>query len=146
MNRRGFVRLACIACTGFPATSALLSSCQPLHYVTGTLTPEGILLSPLEFLDPGERSGEYRKYIIVRHDRLEYPICLYRLSEKEYSALLMQCTHQGTELQAGGDRLHCPAHGSEFDQQGKVMLGPAESGLRVFQVMADDKRILIQLQ
>jgi len=146
MNRRGFVRLACVACAGFPAASSLLTGCQPLHYVTGTLTTEGILLSPLEFLDPGATSGEYRKYIIVRNDRLEYPICLYRLSTTEYSALLMQCTHQGTELQAGGDRLHCPAHGSEFDQRGNVTQGPAETGLRVFQVAADDKRILIQLQ
>ena len=30
----------------------------------------------------------------------------------------MKCTHQGAELQASGDVLQCPAHGSEFNNQG----------------------------
>jgi Rieske Fe-S protein len=104
------------------------------------------VLSPVEFLDPNTTGPYYRKYIIVRNDQLEYPICLYRLSETSYSALLMQCTHQGTELQAGGDRLHCPAHGSEFDQQGVVRQGPAEISLRKFPVLVEERRILIQLK
>lgn len=146
MKRRRFVHLACVACVGLPAGSALLAGCQPIHYVTGTLTSDGILLSPVEFLDPAEKGAAYRKYIIVRNDRLEYPICLYRMSETEYSALLMRCTHQGAELQAGGDRLHCPAHGSEYDQRGKVRQGPAEVSLRSFAVVADARSILIQLK
>jgi len=146
MNRRGFVQLACAACGGGPVASLLLNSCQPIHYVTGTLTSEGILLSPVEFLDPAMKGTYYRKYIIVRNEQLEYPICLYRLSETEYAALLMQCTHQGTELQAGGDKLHCPAHGSEYDQRGKVTQGPSETNLRTFPVVADARRIVIQLR
>lgn len=128
MNRRSFVHLACAACGSLPTASLLLSSCTPIHYVTGSLTAEGIVISPVEMLDPAEKGvAAYRKYIIVRNEQLEYPICLYRFSETDYAALLMQCTHQGTELQAGGDRLHCPAHGSEFDQRGKVRQGPAET-------------------
>jgi Rieske Fe-S protein len=144
MNRREFIHVSCSACCLAPA-AILLNGCSPVHYVTGSLTSEGILLSTVEFLDPAQSGPYYRKYIIVRHDRLEYPICLYRLSETDYSALLMQCTHQGTELQAGGDKLHCPAHGSEYDQRGKVTQGPSERNLRTFPVIADDKRILIPL-
>lgn len=144
MKRREFIHVSCSACCVLPAMM-LIGSCQPVHYVTGSLTSEGIILSPVEFLDPAEKGPYYRKYIIVRHDRLEYPICLYRFSETDYSALLMRCTHQGTELQAGGDKLHCPAHGSEYDQRGKVTQGPSEQNLRTFPVVADEKRILIRL-
>ena len=146
MNRRRFVHLACSVCAGVPGGAALVTACQPVRYVTGSLTSDGIVLSPVEFLDPATKGAYYRKYIIVRNEQLEYPICLYRLSEKEYTALLMRCTHQGTELQAGGDSLHCPAHGSEYDQQGKVTQGPAEENLRTFPVQADEKQILIQLR
>ncbi len=144
MNRRHFMHIAC--CLSAPVSSALVLGCQPVHYVTGSLTVEGIALSPVEFLNPESKGASYRKYIIVRNEQLEYPICLYRLSETSYSALLMRCTHQGTELQAGGDQLHCPAHGSEFDQQGAVRQGPAELALRTFPVLVDDTRILIQLK
>lgn len=146
MNRRRFVHITCSLCAGLPAGASLLLGCQPLNYVTGSLTAEGIALSPVEFLDPKTKGAYYRKYIIVRNDQLEFPICLYRLSENSYSALLMQCTHQGTELHAGGDRLYCPAHGSEFDQQGAVQQGPAENSLRKFPVVVEEKRILIQLK
>ncbi len=144
MNRREFIQVSCATCCMLPA-AIVLDGCQPIHYVTGSLTSEGIVLSPVEFLDPAQAGAYYRKFIIVRHDQLEYPICLYRLSETDYSALLMQCTHQGTELQAGGDKLHCPAHGSEYDQRGKVTQGPSEQNLRTFPVVADAKRILIRL-
>ena len=142
MRRREFVHMTCSACIGFPAAAAFLASCQTLHYTTGSLTSEGIVLSPMEFLE----GTNYRKYILVRNEQLEYPIALYRFSATSYSALLMQCTHQGTELQAGGEMLHCPAHGSEYDQRGKVTQGPAEINLRSFPVVADERRILIQLK
>ncbi len=142
MNRRQFVHLTCSACVGIPAGASLLTACQTMHYTTGSLTAEGIVLSPIEFLE----GAIYRKYIIVRNEQMEYPICVYRMSPAKYTALLMRCTHQGTELQAGGDSLHCPAHGSEYDQNGKVTQGPAEINLRSFPVVADERRILIQLK
>lgn len=41
--------------------------------------------------------------------------------ENKYHALWTGCTHQGTELQVFGDRLQCPAHGSEFANTGAVL-------------------------
>ena len=87
-----------------------------------------------------------REYIIVRNDKLEFPIYLYRFSETEYSALLMKCTHQGNELNASGDHLHCSAHGSEFNNKGIVAQGPAEKNLRAFKVTVDNQKIFIDLR
>jgi Rieske Fe-S protein len=57
----------------------------------------------------------------------------------------MQCTHQGAELQAFGDKLQCPAHGSEFSNRGQVESGPATAPLRTFPVSADNNELKISL-
>jgi Rieske Fe-S protein len=87
-----------------------------------------------------------REYIIVRNEKLEFPIYVYRFSNDDYSALLMKCTHQGNELQASGDHLSCPAHGSEFNNKGAVAEGPAEDNLRAFKVTTDNDKIFIDLR
>ena len=90
--------------------------------------------------------GGYRSYVIVRHDDLQYPICLYRISEEEYSAVLMRCTHQGAELQVAGDQLTCPAHGSSFTKWGKVVAAPAATDLRRFDVSVKENQLFIDLR
>jgi Rieske Fe-S protein len=87
-----------------------------------------------------------RPFIIVRNERLEFPIYLYRFSDDEYAALLMKCTHQGNELSAAGDHLYCSAHGSEFNNRGVVAQGPAEKNLRTFKVTSEGDKLLIDLR
>ena len=87
-----------------------------------------------------------RDYIIVRNAALQFPIYLYKFSDEEYSALLMKCSHQGNELQASGDHLHCPAHGSEFNNKGLVAQGPAEDNLRSFKVTPMGDKLFIDLR
>jgi Rieske Fe-S protein len=124
----------------------VLSGCQSTHYATGTMEPDGISISPSEFRYLKRDREMVRQYIIVRNDALEFPIYLYRFSDNEYSALLMKCTHQGNELQASGDHLHCSAHGSEFNNKGVLAQGPAEKNLRAFQVIAGSDEIYIDLR
>ena len=71
---------------------------------------------------------------------------VYRFDDNKYEALLMKCTHQGTELQAFGDKLQCPAHGSEFNKHGKVENGPASASLRTFPVTITDDQLQISLK
>jgi Rieske Fe-S protein len=145
MNRREFVKITCTSCMGTSIMASMLASCATTHYVEGTMESNGIAVAASEF-KMTEGSKAFREYIIVRNDRLEVPICVYRFSDSEYTALLMKCTHQGTELQAAGDHLHCSAHGSEFDNRGKVSQGPAEQSLRTFNVMVNESKLLIELK
>ena len=124
----------------------VLTSCQSTHYATGTVEPNGLSIPKSEFNYLKKDQPMIREYIIVRNDKLEFPIYLYRFSDKEYSALLMKCSHQGNELQASGDHLHCSAHGSEFNNKGRVAQGPAENNLRSFKVTADNEKIFIDLR
>lgn len=99
-----------------------------------------------EFKTMSKGKVTYRSYIIVRNEALQYPICVYRFGDNEYSALWMQCSHQGTELQASGDFLQCTAHGSEFSNKGRVTSGPADKDLRSFPVTVNNNQLFIDLR
>jgi cytochrome b6-f complex iron-sulfur subunit len=49
------------------------------------------------------------------------------------------------ELNVNGDMLSCPAHGSEFNNKGAVLQGPAERPLKKFPVTTDNENIYIHI-
>ncbi len=107
------------------------------------MNENGLLIDLKEFKNGKD---DYRPYVVVRHDDLQYPICVYHIKDDVYSALLLRCTHQGAELQVAGEQLTCPAHGSEFNKQGKVMQGPASADLRSFPVTVANNQLFIDLR
>jgi Rieske Fe-S protein len=110
------------------------------------LGTDGLYLNIDEFRINNKDKESYRPFIIVRNEALQYPICVYRFSDSEYHALWMQCTHQGTELQVSGNLLHCPAHGSEFNNRGNITSGPADKNLRTFPVTVMQDKLFIDLR
>ena len=146
MNRRKFLQNSCAACLSATALSGILASCQATRYVAGSLGKDGLTIGVNEFVVNGNNKETYRSFLIVRNEALQYPICVYRFSENEYTALWMSCTHQGAELQASGDRLQCSAHGSEFTNHGKVSNGPADRDLRSFPVTINNDQLFIDLR
>jgi len=146
MDRRDFIINSCAACLSATALAGLSASCKSIQYVSGKLSMDGVLLNADDFRIMEQGKASYRSFIIVRNEALQYPICVYRFNENEYSALWMQCSHQGTELQASGDFLHCTAHGSEFSNKGKVTNGPADKDLRTFPVTTTNNQLFIDLR
>ena len=146
MDRRDFLINTCAACLSATALSGLLSSCKSTQYIPGKLNTDGVLVNADEFKTMSKGKVTYRSYIIVRNEALQYPICVYRFGDNEYSALWMQCSHQGTELQASGDFLQCTAHGSEFSNKGRVTSGPADKDLRSFPVTVNNNQLFIDLR
>ncbi|RYF92075.1 MAG: twin-arginine translocation signal domain-containing protein [Chitinophagaceae bacterium] len=146
MNRRSFVKNSCLACLGIATGSTLLTSCKTMLHTSGSLTDDGIKFPLRDFALSKGTSIKHHAYIIIRNDVLQYPICVYRLNETTYSALYMQCSHQGAELQASGDRLTCPAHGSEFDNSGLAKQGPADQSLRSFPTSIIGEDLFIDLR
>ena len=142
MERKTFIKSCGFACLGLALPGLLLEGCAGSKIIAGNMDQTGIAV-PLPSFDLGK--GDYRKYVIVQHEKLKHPICLFRFSATDYSALLMQCTHQGAELQVFGDRLECPAHGSQFSDRGVVKNGPADTNLRTFPVTIQQDHIHITL-
>ena len=127
MQRKEFIKACGFACLSGVFLSAMLESCGSTKIISGNISNSDLVIPVSDFLT---KDNEYRKYIIVHNDKLSYSICVYRFNEKEYSALFMRCTHQGAELQVFGDRLQCPAHGSEFNNKGIVQSPTLDSSLR----------------
>ena len=143
MVRKEFIRSCGFACLGGTALVAMLEGCGSTKIVAGTISNSDLVVPASSFALKGNK---FRRYVVVQNDNLKYPICLYRLDLDKYAALLMRCTHQGTELQVFGDRLQCPAHGSEFNNKGIVQNGPANQNLRTFPVTIQNDQINISLK
>jgi len=145
MNRREFITQSCLTCLSAGILPAVLSGCQSAHYASGVIDATGISIAQSEFVFEKKGQPAIRQFIVIHHEKLEFPIYLYRINDSTYSALWMRCTHQGSELNASGDHLYCTSHGSEFDFNGKVKQGPAEKNLRTFKTSVQDEKILIEL-
>lgn len=145
MNRRNFIRTGCIGCMSGGLLLTALESCSTTKMINASII-DADLVVPLKHFVNDKEKNTYKPYLIVHNDRLQYPICVYRTNDRDYHALLMKCTHQGAELQVFGDKLQCPAHGSEFNKDGGVSSGPAATALRVLPVTVDDQTIKISLR
>jgi Rieske Fe-S protein len=143
MNRKEFLNKCSFHGAGLAGLSFLLQGCGGTKYLTSPIVGSDLVVPASAFKVEG--SENFHRYIVVQNDKLEYPICIYRSAADRYEALYMRCTHQGTELQVFGERLQCPAHGSEFTASGNVQNGPADQPLRRFQVVADSESIKINL-
>src|SRR4051812_48571616 len=93
MTRKDFIKNACTTCLSVTAISVAVSSCSATRYVAGNLVKDGLTIGMEEFTITGKKNGSNHSFIIVRNDALLFPICLYRFSDKEYSAVWMRCTH-----------------------------------------------------
>ncbi len=146
MHRKEFIKTCGYACLGVSAIGILLQSCAGSKIIAAPIVGENIVvpLSDFEVLKNNVKS--FRKYIVVQNEKLNFPICVYRFSEKEFTALYMQCTHQGAELSVYGDKLVCAAHGSEFDNKGNVQNAPADKPLKTFPITIEHQNIKISLK
>lgn len=147
MERRDFIKSCGYACVGGTALITILNSCKSTQTVNGLIMDSDIVINISDFeINNNKKNKQIREFIIVQNDALKFPICVYRINETTFSALYLECPHQGAELQVFGDKLHCPAHGAEFDNHGKVMSGPAETNLRSFPIKIENKQIKISLK
>jgi Rieske Fe-S protein len=143
MERKAFIKTCGMACLSGAVLAALMEGCTSSKQVSGTISDSDMIV-PVSAFQNGKDG--HKRYVVVDNDKMKYPICVYRFSDTEYSALLMRCTHQGAELQVFGDRLECPAHGSEFTSKGLVQNGPADTNLRTFPVTIQNNQLYISLK
>jgi Rieske Fe-S protein len=146
MDRKDFIKSCGFACIGGIGLTTLLQSCGITKQLSGKIVGDNLIVPLSDFETKNGNNTYFKKYLVVQNDILQYPICVYRFNENEYSALWMRCTHQGTELQVFGDKLQCPAHGSEFNNKGGVQNGPADNTLRSFPVTIENNQLKISLK
>jgi len=62
-----------------------------------------------------------------------------------FTAVQVACTHQGTSINynAAQGKFICPNHGSQFSTDGAVLLGPAASALKVYNVVVSGSTLTV---
>lgn len=128
----------------------ILQACEPtsmpeIDEPLGPVDPDGRIavdISDLNDAKPVKRAAGLRgpdgKGVIVT-----------RVSDSEYHALSMRCTHEGcdvgTEVQEG--TVNCPCHLSKFRLNGEVVQGPATTPLPKYDSVLDaaNKQLRIKL-
>lgn len=58
------------------------------------------------------------------------PVAIARTGESTYIAFSLSCPHQGVKVARVEDGWECPAHLSQFEADGDLVLGPATTRLR----------------
>jgi len=145
MDRRKFIKTSCASCLSATSlSSAILTGCTPTQYISGTLEKDGLIINKDQFKIGNK--GSYASFVVVRNENLLFPICIYRFSDEDYSAIWLKCAHMGAEVNVVGDTLQCPAHGSEYNNRGVVTNGPATSNLRTFPIVVRNNDLFIDLR
>ena len=67
-------------------------------------------------------------------------------ADNKLVAVSSLCVHRNCIVDWQQETQHfvCPCHGSEFGTDGKVIKGPAEQGLKPFEVKLEDNRFLVK--
>lgn len=143
MDRKQFLKTCGLACFGGIAAMAVPTGCSSAKSVNSNIEGDNLVVPIADF---GDESNGYRKFVVVNNELLRFPICIFRHGPEEFSALWMECSHMGAELQVFGDTLQCSAHGSEFSSRGLVRNGPADLALRSFPISIDNNFIKISLK
>jgi Rieske Fe-S protein len=146
MDRKQFIKTCTFGClTGLAALTAL-QSCSSTKVLNKEITGSDILVPISDFEIKNNSGTSFKKYLVVQNNNLQFPICIYRFDAVTFTALLMECPHQGAELQVFGDKLQCAAHGSEFSNKGAVESGPADTALRQFPITIVNNTLKISLK
>ena len=122
----------------FGAGVSLLSSCSTAKVATGS-SEKGLLR-----IDAAQFTAD-TKSLLVRDKQLEFDILLMKINETTYRALYMQCTHESNPLTYNSKGIYCLSHGSEFDMEGAVTLGPAARNLKQFPTQIENNFITIKI-
>ena len=91
------------------------------------LVPD-VLYEPSRRFDVGEPSGFAPGSITFLPDRQLY---VFNSADGFY-CISSVCTHLGCNVKRGGPGFECPCHGSQFDENGQVVRGPAPKPLAWF--------------
>jgi Rieske Fe-S protein len=145
MKRNEFVKQCGTGCISLLIAPSILQACAGVKYLQAPIQNNEMILPLSSFKVVNESGTSYLPFIVAENESLRYPVCVYRADEATYEAVWMRCTHRGTELRAYGDRLQCPAHGSEFTKNGAVQNGPADEPLKTFIAAVDGDLLKINL-
>lgn len=139
-SRREFIKtsaagacvLAGLGLVGF------LESCVSTKNVVAVKQENGKITVPL-------KEWETQKMKILLAPDMQFGIAVIKVSDTNYRALSMRCTHRNVELNANPGGFNCPAHGSAFDLEGNVTNGPAAEPLQKYVTAIEGENLVVRV-
>ena len=136
-RRRFLATCAAGACALTASTGCASLAARPVTAVNGVVRlyfanhpelrmPQGVV----KILPSGERD----------------PLLILALGDDRFAVLSPICTHRGCTVEAQGEHLVCPCHGSTYDRSGAVLRGPAERPLRRYATRPSGEFLEIDLR
>jgi Rieske Fe-S protein len=151
-TRREFCEQACGAASAFGLTALIGSTLQgcaaspsgpdapPASNVSGTVTGGTVTIT----IDPSSPLATVGNGALVQTSAGRF--LLARTGPDSFSALTASCTHRSCVVTGfAGGHFVCPCHGSTFDLDGHVLLGPASRPLRRYATRFADGVLIITL-
>lgn len=136
-DRREFMRsgTAALALAMLPACASLVARRVPLvdGFVRLAIRQHPELESP---------GGVLR----LLPDGWTKPMYVVAMAPGDFVAVSSTCTHRGCTVEPGVGGFACPCHGSEYDQRGLVMKGPAERNLARFPATVQAGELVIDVR
>lgn len=71
------------------------------------------------------------------------PVAIARTGESTYVAFSLSCPHQGVKVSRVAEGWECSAHGSQFEADGDLVLGPATTRLRRVPIKVSRGRAIV---
>lgn len=94
MKRRDFIRTSCISCITGGAFAVALQSCSSAYYAQNvSLKQNELVIKKSEFIEIKKEKKNIRTVIVAKYEKLGFPIALFRLSDDQYTAIYLECTH-----------------------------------------------------
>lgn len=124
-SRRNFLKDTCKICllgTVSLTMADFLESCGTTAKGFKTTVADNKIEVPLSLFDTAPAQ-------IISPRNYEYEIAVQKNADNTYKALLLRCTHHNNQLVPTGNGYYCSLHGSQYDKQGNVKKGPAETPL-----------------
>ena len=146
MERKEFIKTCGLVCLSGTTLTVMLQSCgTAAYFAQSSIINNQIAVRKAEFTYLKKEQTLQRKFVMVKHERLEMPICVYKHGEDDYTALYTECTHKGCEVKPNDNFIACPCHGSEYTNKGVVQNPPAERNLKQFKVTIDNDNIYVHV-
>jgi Rieske Fe-S protein len=139
IKRREFVKLGTGCALALAIGSAgLMQSCTVAKIYNTEVQKNQVMIPLSEFTKDKMRT--------IRIPKWKYDILVIKKTDQEYTALLLECTHRQYELNVNARGINCPAHGSAFDFEGKVRVGPANQPLKHYQTRIQGENLVLLIK
>ena len=139
MERRQFIKSACVACAGMATMLPLLNGCSSsAQLVQAALNGDELHVPFTAFAE--------KDWVIVRSKQMEFDVFLKKETADSYKAILMRCSHRNNPVQRTSTGFVCHEHGSRFNSDGVVLTEPASKNLTELPTIVKETYVSIKFR